>query len=1090
MNIQLEIGKYNENQDMSGFQKTDFSSIEEAIANIEFMKLGFNFFKNGESLVVRLEPGSKPYLIDSDSVIPINELKNELENKYQNLKIDEKEIIFAVTERKKETPLNSNFVFEEDENTNYATTTSGEKLPFRLFNSNDSETRSNLLWESGNPEQSTDFAFIERRFAENKSLQLFGNEKIENHNDVAWLFKSLEDEAIEHAFLVYHFEDKGYFVQHISTGTFNSSYVDNRVLIANILDATPSSITLVHNHPSGTLKVSRADSQCIDNLKKALKYSDVTVNHGVIINLRSGKYLIFDENSFEKIEERTKNNTELHEVQPYSFSKQVFVQNFQPIKVKSSKEVAEYISSQKFGISDKTELLILNSQLGIVGKFIMPPQNQVDFIIGKITKFGGANCILYGNNITPQEINFYNERLQFSNMSIVDGLLIKSENGRKIFKSFQDEKLLDNNIISHEINISTNEPSENLENYRQFQKQEYMENDKLYEINSFDRFEAFVQSNQQSSVSETVKMLNNLDFSDKKNYSLIDIKTGELIDINNPADQQLAISDFWTKELSNRTDLSSGLNYNQIDEKQAAHFRNYEAEFAKLDIDQKVQNTGYLTHEEIMLIVPEERHGNDFHIKVSKEEAEYLIKKDIISDVMNAEYGDDSNHWVGMTKDNFDEETNSFDSEYQTFEINVHPITKFELEALLVMLNLSMKTINEINLSVERNAIKFAEHILDNAKISNINEFKDYFKQLNSTRKEIFSDVMTNHFHAKLTDENKVVVSKISLSEALQLGNSFLSGDVTTENKTAQNFNNIELIGGKIKDIAVEAIQNPAYLKQFDQNTQNAINEFIKSQNINNQNPKIMETQKDFDMVKHLQNQLKYLGFGEGEKLHKDLENGINSASQAFEVKTSSDKVLPGNTAAFSINFSKSDNGGVFLNSYDANLSNEKGEVSHKFYVNKDNAFTAKEAINLLEGRTVKTEFHNPKSDQIEPVFVKINFDEPKTEKGNFQYQNFYKNYGVNTDQIVEKSNLIFDKPEYKENTIKSLEKGNVVKVKFQLDDKVVEGKAVLNPQYKNLNLYDNDMTRINTNKPLEGLDNDNKHEKSNVREQSMSRGI
>jgi hypothetical protein len=52
----------------------------------------------------------------------------------------------------------------------------------------------------------------------------------------------------------------------------------------------------------------------------------------------------------------------------------------------------------------------------------------------------------------------------------------------------------------------------------------------------------------------------------------------------------------------------------------------------------------------------------------------------------------------------------------------------------------------------------------------------------------------------------------------------------------------------------------------------------------------------------------------------------------------------------------------------------------------------------------------------------------------------------------------------------------------------VVEGKAVLNPQYKNLNLYDKDMNRINTNKPLEGLEQENKHEKNNVKEQSIKR--
>ena len=68
------------------------------------------------------------------------------------------------------------------------------------------------------------------------------------------------------------------------------------------------------------------------------------------------------------------------------------------------------------------------------------------------------------------------------------------------------------------------------------------------------------------------------------------------------------------------------------------------------------------------------------------------------------------------------------------------------------------------------------------------------------------------------------------------------------------------------------------------------------------------------------------------------------------------------------------------------------------------------------------------------------------------------------------------------------VEKGNVVKVKFEMDDKIVEGKAVLNPQYKNLNLYDSDMNSINTNKSLQGLQNEEKQEKAHVKEQSIKR--
>lgn len=250
-----------------------------------------------------------------------------------------------------------------------------------------------------------------------------------------------------------------------------------------------------------------------------------------------------------------------------------------------------------------------------------------------------------------------------------------------------------------------------------------------------------------------------------------------------------------------------------------------------------------------------------------------------------------------------------------------------------------------------------------------------------------------------------------------------------------------------------------------------------------------METRQDFDQVKYLKDQMKYLGFGEDEKLHKDLEKGIKSKKQEFEIKTTSDKTLPENKVDFTLKFNKSESGGVFLNSYNAKLTNSKSEeTSHNFPVSKDNSFTAKEAVNLLEGRSVKIEFLNPKSEQVETAFVQFDFNEPKTEKGNYYFQNFYKNYGVDTAKIVEKSNLLFDKPEWKESAIKSLEKGNVLKVKFKENDQVIEGKAVLDPQNRNLKLYDNDMNRLNTNKPLEGLEQDNKHEKANVREQSIKR--
>lgn len=143
----------------------------------------------------------------------------------------------------------------------------------------------------------------------------------------------------------------------------------------------------------------------------------------------------------------------------------------------------------------------------------------------------------------------------------------------------------------------------------------------------------------------------------------------------------------------------------------------------------------------------------------------------------------------------------------------------------------------------------------------------------------------------------------------------------------------------------------------------------------NNQNSNIMETTKEFNQVQYLKDQMKYLGFGEDEKLHKDLEKGIKSKKNEFEIKSSSDKALPRNKVDFILKFNKTQSGGVFLNSYHAKLTNDKNEeMSHNFPVNRENTFTAKEAVNLLEGRSVKIEFLNPKTDRKGASVCEVRF--------------------------------------------------------------------------------------------------------------------
>ena len=256
-------------------------------------------------------------------------------------------------------------------------------------------------------------------------------------------------------------------------------------------------------------------------------------------------------------------------------------------------------------------------------------------------------------------------------------------------------------------------------------------------------------------------------------------------------------------------------------------------------------------------------------------------------------------------------------------------------------------------------------------------------------------------------------------------------------------------------------------------------------------------SEKQFTQLNYLKNQVKYLGMGESEKLHKDLENAILSPDKNVDVKVeynNPDKLMKGNTISFDLHIDKGKQGGVFLNSYTANLTMKNGEErSQSFKVQKENNITAKEAINLLEGRAVKIEHDRVDKETGElsrtESFIKLKLKDEKTEYGNYKYEWYNKGYGVDVDDIMNKSNLVFADDTQRERTKKHLEKGNITEVSFVHDKKEIKGFAVLNPQYKQLNLYDSTMNRLNTNKPLQKPELENNQKNEIVKEQHISRG-
>ncbi|MFT3746689.1 MAG: DNA repair protein RadC [Agriterribacter sp.] len=70
----------------------------------------------------------------------------------------------------------------------------------------------------------------------------------------------------------------------ISKGGITGTVVDPRIILKRALEEDAVSIVLCHNHPSGSLKPSRADETLTAKIKEAAKYFDIKVYDHIIVS--------------------------------------------------------------------------------------------------------------------------------------------------------------------------------------------------------------------------------------------------------------------------------------------------------------------------------------------------------------------------------------------------------------------------------------------------------------------------------------------------------------------------------------------------------------------------------------------------------------------------------------------------------------------------------------------------------------------------------------------------------------------------------------------------------------------------------------
>lgn len=213
----------------------------------------------------------------------------------------------------------------------------------------------------------------------------------------------------------------------------------------------------------------------------------------------------------------------------------------------------------------------------------------------------------------------------------------------------------------------------------------------------------------------------------------------------------------------------------------------------------------------------------------------------------------------------------------------------------------------------------------------------------------------------------------------------------------------------------------------------------------------------------YLKDQVKYTGFGIKESMHAELKEKMMSGVEEFTIKVNS---LYGKDVADStLHFKKSANSEMYyFNSFEMELLKENSAeiIRQKFYVDKNNLVTQKQAYNLLDGRDIfrigmvnkdKTEF---------TAWRTLVVDEEGKLK--FKYSKQFDLDKVLAAYPIKQLQNEKDKSYLKE----SLESGNRQAVTMIVNGEEKAYFIEVSARHKSINIYDENMVRLRQKESLE----------------------
>ncbi|WP_426672017.1 hypothetical protein ACPPVU_12360 [Mucilaginibacter sp. McL0603] len=195
-----------------------------------------------------------------------------------------------------------------------------------------------------------------------------------------------------------------------------------------------------------------------------------------------------------------------------------------------------------------------------------------------------------------------------------------------------------------------------------------------------------------------------------------------------------------------------------------------------------------------------------------------------------------------------------------------------------------------------------------------------------------------------------------------------------------------------------------------------------------------------------------------GKNLVKSFEN-VTEAISFFKEQKGNSELAVGKDAANKVELAKMEKGKVNYVAKDFQRTFRTPAQTQTFFVERGRGFTAEQAANLIQGRSVFRNDLLNLGGQGYAAWIKLDMDSPKDRYQNYQTNQYHvPTYGFELEKVLDKYQIKeLNDPQKKEALIQTLENGNrplVTTVKEGQDTKLFM-EAV--PRYSQLNFFKED---------------------------------